>query len=171
VISAGAGISPEAPMSDEKQNPAETEEATPEEVVKTESTDLPDGAVEGRTGGAARRSAIWSLSDGRKYPCHDHVTRLGWANVYQWNSWRESAGEKIRLDDPGKEYVMKLSSLRGFNLSGMDLSEYDLKGKDLSECNLTESVLNKGMFTDSDFTGSGVEKGGLHWFRSAAGKI
>ncbi|NDD65753.1 MAG: hypothetical protein EBZ36_17525, partial [Acidobacteria bacterium] len=96
-------------MSDEKQNPAETEEATPEEVVKTESTDLPGGAVgiepEGPPDDQPLVVVRWP-----KVSLPDHVTRWGWTDVYQWNSWRESAGEKICLDDPGKEYVMKLSS-------------------------------------------------------------
>ena len=139
-------------MSDEKQNPAETEEATPEEVVKTESTDLPGGAVraepEGPPDAQPAESPVGVADEWKTVSLSPEVTFLGGASY--WNTWRKDAGEKIRLDDSGKEHMLQLSSLSGFNLSGMDLSKYDLKGKDLSEANFTGSVLKGAIFTGSD---------------------
>jgi formylglycine-generating enzyme required for sulfatase activity len=139
-------------MSDEKQNPAETEEATPEEVVKTESTDLPDDAVGVRleepdhdqsTQDTVAVAGVWKIVS-----LHNFYLQLGGSSI--WNYWRKFAGEKIRLDDSGKEHVLHLSSLRGFNLSGMDLSGYELKGKDLVEADFTGSLLKGTIFTGSD---------------------
>jgi len=145
-------------MSDEKQNPAETEEATPEEAVTTESTDLPGGAVraepEGRPDAQPAENLVGVADEWKTVSLSFEVTVFGGASY--WNTWRKDAGEKIRLDDHGKEHMLQLSSLSGFNLSGMDLSKYDLKGKDLSEAN---------------FTGSVLKGADIHWFRYAAGKI
>jgi hypothetical protein len=143
-------------MSDEKLNPEETEETTPEEVVTTESTDLPGGAVilvqEEADDDHPARNLVGVDDEWKTVSLSPEVTVFGGAS--SWNSWRKEAGEKIRLDDHGKDFVQRKSSLRGFNLSGMNLSEYDLKGKDLVKTHFTGSVLNRAILTDSDFTGS-----------------
>jgi formylglycine-generating enzyme required for sulfatase activity len=139
-------------MSDENKNPSEAEETTPEEVLTAETTDLPDEAVileqEEPDDDQSTQDSVTDADGWTTVSLPSEVTDFGWASY--WNIWRKSVGKKIRLNDPGKEHLRQLSSLRGFDLSGMDLSGYELNGKDLVQANFTRSLLKGTIFTGSD---------------------
>ena len=75
---------------------------------------------------------------------------LIWQFTSDWNAWRDENPGKIRLNEQGREVLLKLKSLSDFNFSNMDLSNYDLSNREAIGADFSNALLTGANLAGTD---------------------